>query len=429
MGIKRIKPGYFLVTGFLLIILAGSVLLNLPVSKTPDSSAGYLDCLFVSVSAVCVTGLTTVDIVQNFSYIGRIVVLFLIQIGGLGFATVALFILALIGRNISLNELNLAKEAVNSNVANGIIELVRYVLKYAFIIEGTGSILLFFPYYRVLNNFWKALGMGVFHSISAFNNAGFDLNGNLSSLTSFHGDIYVYVVISALIFLGGLGFYVIHDVVTCRKWKKLTLQSKIVISTSVFLVLLGTVIMYLSGTSPADSFFLSVSARTAGFTTINLEELTSAGRLGLIILMFIGASPGSTGGGVKTTTLAVILVSMGTVITGRKPAVFGRKISQASISKALTVFFLALAVVINAAFLLILIEKDKSPGALIFEVVSAAATVGLSISVTPSLQTISKFIIMLVMFIGRLGPLTIAGVLSFSNKSNLDYVEEQVIIG
>ncbi len=429
MGIKRIKPGYFLVFGFLLIIFIGSALLNLPACKTEGSSARYLDCLFVSVSSVCVTGLTTVDIADNFNFLGRLVVISLIQIGGLGFATVALFILSLIGRKISLNELNLAREAINFNMANGIIELVRYVLRYAYIIEGIGSILLFFPFYRVHGNFWKALGMAVFHSISAFNNAGFDLNGGLSSLTSFHGDIYVYCVISALIFLGGLGFYVINDVVSKKKWNMFSLHTKIVISTSIFLVVLGTIVLLISGTSLADSFFLSVSARTAGFASINLDELSSAGRLAMILLMFIGASPGSTGGGVKTTTLSVILVSMGTVITGKKPAVFGRRVSQESFAKALTIFFLALAVVINATFIIILIEKNLSPGAVIFEVVSAAATVGLSLSLTPVLQTASKIIIMLVMFIGRLGPLTIAGVLSFTSKSQVDYIEDQVIIG
>ncbi|MCR5760711.1 MAG: ATPase [Sphaerochaetaceae bacterium] len=426
---KRTRPGTYLVLGFLTIILFGSLLLNLPLSRTENSTATYLDCLFVSVSSVCVTGLTTVDLANNFTVFGRVVVLSLIQLGGLGFATFALFILTALGKGLSFSELSVAKEAINFDSEKGVVDLILSVLKYSLTIEAAGTVLLYFPYYKLYPSFFKALGMSVFHSVSAFNNAGFDLNGNLSSLEVFNGNIYVYCVICALIILGGLGFFVLQDILKNRKWNKFSLHTKIVLSTSAFLIVFGTIFLFFGGLPFMDAFFSSVSARTAGFSTFSMEKLSGAGRMVLIILMFIGASPGSTGGGVKTSTIAVICFSMVSVIRGRKSVAFKRKISQQSINKALAVFFLAIMVVVSATFALLMIENDKDPVAVLFEVVSAAATVGLSISLTPSLHLASKIIIMAVMFIGRLGPLTIATVLSKPLNERLDYIEEHVIIG
>lgn len=426
---KRTKPGVYLVSGFLTLIIIGSFILNLPLSKTPDSQATYFDCLFVSVSSTCVTGLTTVDIATNFSVFGRIVVLLLIQLGGLGFATVALFILTMLGKKLSLSDLTLAQEAINFDMGNGIVDLVICVLKYAISIEALGAVLLYFPYHNIYPSFWKALGMGIFHSVSAFNNAGFDLNGNLSSLECFHGNIYVYCVICALIILGGLGFFVMKDILHKRKWSKLTLQSKLVLSSSLILIVFGALFLTLDNLNLADSFFFSVSARTAGFSTMSLEKLTESNKLVIIVLMFIGASPGSTGGGIKTTTLAVIYISMVMVVTGRKPCIFKRRIPQISINKALTVFFLAILFVVIATFSILIIEKNADHISVLFEVVSALATVGLSVNLTTSLAFASRIIIMLVMFVGRLGPLTIASSFSTSLNEHVDYIEEHVIIG
>ncbi|MBR4426618.1 MAG: ATPase, partial [Spirochaetales bacterium] len=307
---KPMRPATVLVLGFLSIIALGSLLLFLPVSRNKGTGASYLDCLFVSVSAVCVTGLTTVDIANTFTVFGRTVVAILIQIGGLGFASFALFILSLLGKSFSYSSVSLAKEAMNFDSGKGIVPLMKSVIRFALAIELTGAVLLFFPYYRMTNSFAKALGMGLFHSISAFNNAGFDLNGNFSSLSIFHGNVYVNIVVAVLIILGGLGFYVMKDVIQKRKWKSFSFHTKIVLTMTLVLVFGGMVLLLLSGENLLDSFFLSVTARTAGFSTAPVENLSNSSSLVMICLMFIGANPGSTGGGVKATTILVIFVAM-----------------------------------------------------------------------------------------------------------------------
>ena len=427
---KPLRPATVLVMGFLSIIILGSLLLCLPISRQKAADSTFLDCLFVSVSAVCVTGLTTVDIAGTFTVFGRIVIAVLIQVGGLGFASFALFILSLLGKRLSFSSMSLAKEAMNFDSGKGIVSLVFSVVRYALVIELTGAVLLFFPYYRLSGSFAKALGMGLFHSVSAFNNAGFDLNGNFSSLYLFHGNVYVNIVVAVLIVLGGLGFFVMKDVIHQRKWKAFSFHTKIVLTMTLILVFGGMVLLFLSGTGLLDAFFLSVSARTAGFSTMPVENLTESSSLVMIFLMFIGANPGSTGGGVKTTTIMVIFVAMATVISGRKPTVFKRRIPHESITKAMTVFVMAMIVILLAIFGIQLIEGDRfSTLDIMFEVVSAAATVGLSRSVTPVLAIGSRFIIMIVMFIGRLGPLTIMTLFTKVKTERLEYIEENVLIG
>ena len=311
---RHLRPGTVLVIGFLSIIILGSLLLYLPVSRR-GSAGTYLDCLFVSVSSVCVTGLTTVDIANTFTIFGRVVVAVLIQLGGLGFASFALFIIALLGRNISFSSISLAKEAMN----------------FAFCIELVGAVMLFFPYYRMTGSIIRSIGMGLFHSVSAFNNAGFDLNGDFSSLSVFHGNVYVNIVVALLILLGGMGFIVMKDIIHQRKWGKFSFHTKIVLFMTFVLVSIGTLFIMAGGTSPLDAFFHAVSARTAGFSTIPMESLSNSSSLVMIFLMFIGANPGSTGGGVKTTTVFVIFIAMASVVTGKKPDAFKRRIPQDSI--------------------------------------------------------------------------------------------------
>ena len=424
------RPTTILVLGFISIIILGSLLLYLPVSRKAGAAATFADCLFVSVSAVCVTGLTTVDIATTFTLSGRIVIAVLIQLGGLGFATFALFILTLLGRRIPFSSVSLAKEAMNYDSGNGIVTLVSSVFRYALAIELIGAVLLFFPYYRISGSVPSALGMGLFHSVSAFNNAGFDLNGNFSSLYLFRGNVYVNIVISGLVILGGLGFFVMKDVIRNRKWRSFSFHTKIVLTMTMILIPGGMLLLYVSGTGLLDSFFLSVSSRTAGFSTVPVESLSYSSSLVLIFLMFIGANPGSTGGGVKTTTIMVIFVAMATVVTGRKPTAFKRRIPMDSITKAMTVFVMAIIVILLATFGILMIEGQRySTLDILFEVVSAAATVGLSRSITPVLRTGSRFIIMAVMFIGRLGPLTIMTLLTRIRPSRLNYIEENVLIG
>ena len=426
---RHLRPGTVLVIGFLSIIILGSLLLYLPVSRR-GSAGTYLDCLFVSVSSVCVTGLTTVDIANTFTVFGRFVLAVLIQLGGLGFASFALFIIALLGRNISFSSISLAKEAMNFDSGKGIIGMVFSVLRYAFCIELVGAVMLFFPYYRMPGSIIRSIGMGLFHSVSAFNNAGFDLNGDFSSLSVFHGNVYVNIVVALLILLGGLGFIVMKDVIHQRKWGKFSFHTKIVLFMTFVLVSIGTLFIMAGGTSPLDAFFHAVSARTAGFSTIPMESLSNSSSLVMIFLMFIGANPGSTGGGVKTTTVFVIFIAMASVVTGKKPDAFKRRIPQDSITKALTVFVMAIIVILIATFSIMLIEGDKySTLDVLFEVVSAAATVGLSRSLTPLLSIGSQMIIMAVMFLGRLGPLTIVTMFTKMRQEHLEHIEENVLIG
>ncbi|MBQ7281394.1 MAG: ATPase [Spirochaetales bacterium] len=426
---RHLRPGTVLVIGFLSIIIIGSLLLYLPLSRK-EGAGTFLDCLFVSVSSVCVTGLTTVDIANTFTVFGRVVVAVLIQLGGLGFASFALFIIALLGRNISFSSISLAKEAMNYDSGKGIIGMVFSVLRYAFCIELVGAVMLFFPYYRMTGSIIRSIGMGLFHSVSAFNNAGFDLNGDFSSLSVFHGNVYVNIVVALLILLGGMGFIVMKDIIHQRKWGKFSFHTKIVLFMTFVLVSIGTLLIMAGGTSPLDAFFLAVSARTAGFSTIPMESLSNSSSLVMIFLMFIGANPGSTGGGVKTTTVFVIFIAMASVVTGKKPDAFKRRIPQDSITKALTVFVMAIIVILIATFSIMLIEGDKySTLDVLFEVVSAAATVGLSRSLTPLLSIGSQMIIMAVMFLGRLGPLTIVTMFTKMRQEHLEHIEENVIIG
>ena len=426
---RHLRPGTVLVIGFLSIIIIGSLLLYLPLSRK-EGAGTFLDCLFVSVSSVCVTGLTTVDIANTFTVFGRVVLAVLIQLGGLGFASFALFIIALLGRNISFSSISLAKEAMNFDSGKGIIGMVFTVLRYAFCIELVGAVMLFFPYYRMTGSIIRSIGMGLFHSVSAFNNAGFDLNGDFSSLSVFHGNVYVNIVVALLILLGGMGFIVMKDIIHQRKWGKFSFHTKIVLFMTFVLVSIGTLFIMAGGTSPLDAFFHAVSARTAGFSTIPMESLSNSSSLVMIFLMFIGANPGSTGGGVKTTTVFVIFIAMASVVTGKKPDAFKRRIPQDSITKALTVFVMAIIVILIATFSIMLIEGDKySTLDVLFEVVSAAATVGLSRSLTPLLSIGSQMIIMAVMFLGRLGPLTIVTMFTKMRQEHLEHIEENVLIG
>ena len=427
---KPLKPGTILVLGFMSIILLGSLLLYLPISRRDGSCASYVDCLFVAVSSVCVTGLTTVDIATTFTVFGRVVLALLIQVGGLGFASFALFLLSLLGKKLSYSSMSLAKEAMNYDSGKGIVSLVVSVMRYAFTIELVGAVLLFFPYRKVCGEFWKAAGMALFHSLSAFNNAGFDLNGNFSSLAMFHDNVYFTMVIAVLILLGGLGFFVMRDVLHHKRGQKLSFHTQIVLTMTAILVIGGMLLMMFGGTKPLDAFFMSVTARTAGFSTMPVENLSNSSSLVMIFLMFIGANPGSTGGGVKTTTIFVIFIAMATVVSGKKPTVFKRRIPQESITKALTVFVMGIVVILLATFGIMLIEGNRFLTLdILFEVVSAAATVGLSRSVTPLLHIGSKILIMIVMFIGRLGPLTIVTMFTKLKPERLEYIEENVLIG
>ena len=438
---KMMTPYRVLVSGFAAVILFGALLLTLPEATQDGLGLPFLNAAFTSTSAVCVTGLVVVDTATTFTLFGQWVILLLIQVGGLGFMTFATLFAMILGRKITLKERLLLQEALNQVSVEGIVRLAKSVLQISFAIEAIGTLILTLRWYSDFG--WsKALYYGVFHSISAFNNAGFDLFGNFSSLTAFVGDPVINITIMLLIICGGLGFVVLADLLTPRK--KFRLHTKIVLQVSGALILLGAVFILIMeftnpktlgplplGTKVLAAFFQSVSPRTAGFNTINLAGMYDTTLLSMIVLMFIGASPGSTGGGIKTTTfISVVLSVLSTYRSDPHVVLEGRTLPKDVIAKAW-------AITTSAAFLIFLIisilshTENSDLLTVLFEVTSAFGTVGLSLGITPTLSVVGKMAIILTMFIGRVGPLTLAFVLSQkkNKQAHIKYPDERIMIG
>ncbi|MDU2490609.1 MAG: potassium transporter TrkG [Clostridium celatum] len=427
--IKKIKPSRIIVLGFLMVILLGTILLMLPISINEGKDVSFIDALFTSTSAVCVTGLIAIDTADTFTIFGRTVVAFLIQIGGLGVTSVGVGFIMLMKRKIGIKERTLIKESMNLDSLKGVVKLVKSILLMTLIFESIGVILSYVVFskdYAPLD----ALGISLFHSVAAFNNSGFDILGGLQNLIPYQNNILLNLTTCGLIILGGIGFLVIKEIIEVKSFKKFTLHTKIVIIMTVILLIVGTILLKLTeNISWLGAFFFSTSARTAGFSTYPLSSFTNAGLFVIIILMFIGASPGSTGGGIKTTTLFTLYKSIYSTSTNKHCIAFKRKIPLAVILKAFNITILALFIICIGTFILSILEPNYTFMQLLFEVTSAFGTVGLSTGITPDLSDISKAIISLIMFIGRLGPMTIATIWCCKEPSNAHYSEETVIIG
>jgi trk system potassium uptake protein TrkH len=442
----KLSPPQVLVLGFAIIILIGACLLMLPIASVDGNSLPFINSLFTATSATCVTGLVVVDTGTHFTIFGQVVIIFLIQIGGLGFMSMATLIAFVIKKKISLKERLLLKEALNQENVEGIVRLFRKVLIYSLSIQGAAAILFTIRWSFDLG-FSKALYFGIWHAVSFFNNAGFDLfggvTGQYSSLTGYANDFTTNVVTMALIILGGIGFIVLSDLIQFRKLKKLSLHSKVVLSMTSFLILFGAIVIFIFEFSNAHtlgqlqfggkilaSFFQSVTPRTAGANTLDLVGLRQATQFFLIILMFIGASPGSTGGGIKTTTFAILIGAMIAMIRGKEDIVFFRfRLAKERILKAITLTMIALFLVIFVSMVLSTTE-DAAFIRILFEVTSAFGTVGLSLGLTPDLSTIGKIMISLTMFAGRLGPITMAYALQPKQEKELyRYTEGKITIG
>lgn len=427
--IKKIKPGRIIVLGFLIVILLGTILLMLPISINEGENVSFIDTLFTSTSAVCVTGLIAIDTADTFTVFGRTVVALLIQIGGLGVTSVGVGFIMLLKKKIGIKERTLIKESMNLDSLKGVVKLVKSILIMTLIFESIGVILSYIVFskdYAPLD----ALGISLFHSIAAFNNSGFDILGGLQNLIPYQSNVILNLTTCGLIIFGGIGFLVIKEIIEVRSFKKFTLHTKIVLIMTGILLVVGTILLKLTeDISWLGAFFFSTSARTAGFSTYPLSNFTNAGLFVLIILMFIGASPGSTGGGIKTTTLFTLNKSIYSTSTNKHCTAFKRKIPLGVILKAFNVTILALFVICIGTFILSILEPNYTFMQLLFEVTSAFGTVGLSTGITPDLSALSKFIISLIMFIGRLGPMTIATIWSFKKPSDACYSEETVIIG
>ena len=438
MNNHNLTAPQLLSVSFLCVIILGSLLLSLPCSSQVPTS--YLDALFTSTSAVCVTGLVVVDTGTHWTCLGQTIIMLLIQIGGLGVMSFAGLFALLLGRKIFLRERLLMQKSINVSALGGIVKIFKYLLGFSFGVEAVGAVILAI-HWTPLMGLKKALWFGLFHSISAFNNAGFDLFGNFKNLTAFTSDITVNLVISSLIIIGGLGFYVCYEIFHIRKLGKLSLHSRVVLYTTIFLILSGMVLLFLSeyhhalkdmslGTKFLAAYFQSVSPRTAGFNTIDLNSLLLSSQLLMIVLMFIGASPGSTGGGVKTTTLALIGATVLSQLKGKRESeIFERRIESNDIYQAITVVVLAAFVLVIITYLLAL----TNPGSLIkiaFEVASALGTVGLSLGITASLSGFGKILIIFTMFLGRVGPLTLGFALAYKpEQPKIQYARGKIMIG
>ena len=427
--LRKLSPGRIVVLGFAFVILTGSLILWLPISANEGVHVNYIDALFTSTSAVCVTGLIAVDTADTFNVFGRTVVALLIQIGGLGVTCVGVGFILLAGKKIGIHGRVLIRDSMNLTTVKGVVALVESILFMTLLFEGIGAFLSFLVFstdYPALD----ALGISVFHSVAAFNNSGFDILGGLTNLIPYQDNVLLNLTTCGLIIFGGLGFLVIREVWAKRSWKKLSLHSKVVILTSAVLLAAGTILLKMTEEITwLGALFQSTSARTAGFSTYPIGNFSNAGLFVLAILMFLGASPGSTGGGIKTTTTFVLVKSMFSAATNRHCSAFKRRISPEVISQAFIITILALGVVCMQTFLMCLVEPEYDFMKLLFETVSAFGTVGLSTGITPDLNGCAKLILVLTMFIGRLGPLTIATIWSFKPKAGAWYSEETITIG
>lgn len=441
----KLSPTQLLVAGFAVIILIGTILINLKISTSDGQSIGVINALFTATSAVCVTGLVVVDTGTRLSFFGQVVVISLIQAGGLGFMTMATMIFMLLGKRITLRERLVIQEALNQFTLEGVVRLTRNILIVTLLIEGAGAVLLAIRFIPLFG--WKTgLYYSIFHSISAFCNAGFDLMGNYTSLTGFTGDSLINFTIMGLIIAGGLGFSVILDIYSHPKdFRRWSLHSKLVVLMSSALVLLGFLfILAVEFNNPntlgllslpeklLGALFQSVSTRTAGFNSIDITGLTNASKFMMIILMFIGASPASTGGGIKTTTFSIILLMAYSMVKGREDnVIFGRHIPHNIAVRGLTIALISLTTLITITMVLSLIEFVPFLD-IMFQTASALGTVGLAGMDTGGMQDISKILISLTMFMGRVGPLTLT--MAFArrqsrNKNTIKYPEERIMVG
>lgn len=449
--LRTIRPERVMALGFLLVILTGALLLTLPIAANDNRSVGFHNALFTATSAVCVTGLIVVDTADAYTVFGRIVIMVLIQIGGLGFMVFATLLMIALGRRISLRNRVLIRESMSANSLAGMVRLSKWFALLAVIMELIGACLLsirFIPMLGVKRGIWYS----IFHAVSAFCNAGFDMFGGFKSLVDFQHDPLVLLTIASLIIFGGMGFAVLTELMHNRfHFHKLSLHTKLVVCITAALLVGGTLlILALEWANPAtlgdpslnfgdkllNAFFQSATLRTAGFASVNQAALTDSGKLISVIWMFIGASPASTGGGVKTTTMGVVLLMVLSVMRGRDTvSCFGKQLPIGIVRRAITLIIISLGIVLTCTMAMSISEhgKGKDMLDLVFEATSAFGTVGLTSVNTPTLNTFSQSLLIPVMFFGRVGPLTLALALASKLENNprnrIHYPEDKVMIG
>ena len=448
----RLKPPQVVVLSFLVTIIVGTLLLNLPIAHNVEGETNLLDSIFTATSATCVTGLIVRDTSEDWSPFGKIVIFLLFQAGGLGIMTLSTFFAVLLGRKLTLRENVVIQSALARDRVYGAKRLITYIVGLTVIVELIGASLLYWRWSHIES--WplkERLVKSIFHSVSAFCNAGFSLFSN--SFVNFEGDVYINAIMIFLIFLGGIGFIVILEILRgiffVREYKKprLSLQSKIVLVTSLFLIVAGAFFILalennnvLSGMTLKEklfgSVFQAVTPRTAGFNTLPVSKFAPSTLMVLMFLMFIGASPGSTGGGIKSCTFAIVMATAWTMSKNRdRVFMFGRTIPRTIVRRAILIFILALVWIFSATLLFVIFERGNLEAENIvvrslFEVTSAFGTVGLTTGITPQLSPLGKLLITITMFVGRIGPLTLALAVAIKEE-RLDYTypEERVMVG
>ena len=444
--LHNISPMKAILYGYCLIILVGTLLLTLPISSRSGQWTPVTDCFFTATSATCVTGLIRYDTYTYWTMFGQLVILSMIQIGGVGFMTIAILIMVATRRKISLNQRALMQSSVSAPQLGGIVRMTKFIALGTAVIEAIGAVLLSFDFIPRFG--WaKGIYFSIFHSISAFCNAGFDLmggtTGKFSSLTGLADNWYVNVIIMSLIIIGGLGFFVWHDVLTQHfHFSKLKLHSKMVLSVSMAVMFIGAAVIFLTehgheayegmalNEQILASLFQSVTSRTAGFNTANLSKMTDAGIFVMTCLMFVGGSPGTTAGGIKTTTFWVLCISIFTTFFHKKNVeAFGRRMDEHITRTASCVFMIYLLMTCSVAVIISSIENVPLVATLC-ESVSAMATVGVTVGITPSLGMVSKLLLAFLMLCGRVGSVTMLLAFSSDKKvTNSSLPLEQVQVG
>ncbi|MBC8527708.1 MAG: hypothetical protein H8D22_12805 [Candidatus Cloacimonetes bacterium] len=441
-------PAKVILISFAFTILIGTTFLSLPIASATGESIGLLKAGFTATSATCVTGLTVLDTGTDFSHFGKIIILLLLQIGGLGIMTFSTILIMLFSKRISPVNQSLLQGVMGEATPENLFKLIKAVVFTTLSFEIFGALLLFLKFHthQYFSHFTtlQIIGHSIFHSISAFCNAGFCLYPD--SFTKFQGDWFVCIIMMSLIIIGGIGFAVLIDIKTKlfkkKSFKFLSLHSKIVIIFTLFLIVSGAILIFLFEyqnqfqnlplkNGLLASIFQSVTTRTAGFNTMNITNISFATALWIIVLMFIGASPGSTGGGVKTTTFAILILSVWSIIKGRNDVeIFNRSISQRVTKKVMALLAISMSILIILILVLLLSEKEAAFEKIIFEAFSAFGTVGLSMGITADLTSIGKIVIILLMYLGRVGPLTIAFALGEKKiHIHYHYTEENIAIG
>lgn len=432
----RLTHTQWIAVGFLIIILCGTFLLMLPVSDRRMQGTDFLSALFTATSATCVTGLVVVDTYQHFSLFGQIVILLMIQVGGLGFVTIGVRVLLMMGKKIGLADRGLLKDSVNALALGGIVRLTKLIIKGTLLIEGIGALLLsirFIPEF----GFWEGIYYSIFHAVSAFCNAGFDLMGRFeaySSLVRYTNDWLVNLTVISLILIGGLGFLVWNDLIKNRlAFRKYSLHTKMVLTALVVLVVVPSLLFWglersgvLGTLSPSGQFwgalFAAVTPRTAGFNTTDVAGMGDAGKILTLALMLIGGNPGSTAGGVKTTTVMVLLCYIVSMIQHRDGVnVYGRRLEDGMIEKAAVVFTLTLTLAVTASFCICAVDRLPMSDVLL-ETFSAVNTVGMSTGITRQTGVFSRMVLILLMYCGRIGSLSFA--LAFTDKRRKSSVRQ-----